>query len=100
MSAPQKATPERERFSSIGSDSRIGNRFIYPGIGYGGSCFPKDVKALVRTGHESGYELRILQSVEDVNEDQKHVLANKINKHFNGDLAGKRFAMWGLSFKP
>ncbi|HIE69574.1 MAG TPA: UDP-glucose/GDP-mannose dehydrogenase family protein, partial [Planctomycetes bacterium] len=75
------------------------NRFIYPGIGYGGSCFPKDVKALVRTGRESGYELRILQSVEDVNEDQKAVLFNKIKAHY-GDLKGKHFAMWGLSFKP
>jgi UDPglucose 6-dehydrogenase len=84
----------------IGSDTRIGTKFIYPGIGYGGSCFPKDVKALVRTAREVGYEMRILQSVEDVNEDQKSVLFNKIVRHFGNDLSGKRFAMWGLSFKP
>ncbi|MBL8731050.1 MAG: UDP-glucose/GDP-mannose dehydrogenase family protein [Planctomycetes bacterium] len=84
----------------IGSDARIGPRFIYPGIGYGGSCFPKDVKALIRTGRENGYALRILQSVEDVNEDQKHVLFTKVKQHFAGALAGRRFAMWGLSFKP
>lgn len=83
----------------IGSDPRIGNKFIYPGIGYGGSCFPKDVKALVRTARENGHEMRILQAVEDVNEDQKSVLFNKIKKKF-GDLKGKHFAMWGLSFKP
>jgi UDPglucose 6-dehydrogenase len=84
----------------IGSDPRIGNRFIYPGIGYGGSCFPKDVKALVKSGSESGYKLRILQSVEDVNEAQKYVLFNKVKKHFGGNLKGKHFAMWGLAFKP
>jgi UDPglucose 6-dehydrogenase len=84
----------------IGSDPRIGNRFIYPGIGYGGSCFPKDVKALIRTASENGHNMRILQAVEDVNEDQKSVLFNKVNVHFNGDLKGKSFAMWGLSFKP
>ncbi|NDK55128.1 UDP-glucose dehydrogenase family protein [Pontibacter fetidus] len=84
----------------IGSDARIGNKFIYPGIGYGGSCFPKDVKALIRTAGENGYEMRVLKSVEEVNEHQKSVLFNKISAHFNGNLAGKTFAIWGLSFKP
>lgn len=83
----------------IGSDPRIGNKFIYPGIGYGGSCFPKDVKALIRTARENGHEMRILQAVEDVNEGQKEVMFTKLKKHF-GDLSGKHFAMWGLSFKP
>lgn len=84
----------------IGSDSRIGNKFIYAGVGYGGSCFPKDVKALIRTGHEYGYPMRILQAVEEVNQDQKAVLVEKIRKHFGGKLKGKTFAVWGLSFKP
>ena len=84
----------------IGSDTRIGKRFIYSGIGYGGSCFPKDVKALIRTAKEYGHDLRILQSVEDVNEDQKKVILSKINNYFNGDIKGKKFALWGLSFKP
>jgi UDPglucose 6-dehydrogenase len=84
----------------IGSDSRIGSKFLYPGVGYGGSCFPKDVKALIKTGIENGYKLRILQSVEDVNDDQKSVLFNKVNQYFKGDLKGKKIAMWGLSFKP
>jgi UDPglucose 6-dehydrogenase len=84
----------------IGSDSRIGKKFIYPGIGYGGSCFPKDVKAIIKTGQENGYNLRVLQSVEEVNEDQKSVLFNKVMKYYNGDIKGKTFAMWGLSFKP
>jgi len=84
----------------IGSDSRIGNKFIYPGIGYGGSCFPKDVQALIRTGGEHNYDLRVLKAVEAVNQDQKLVIFNKIQKYFNGDLEGKTIALWGLSFKP
>ncbi len=84
----------------IGSDLRIGNRFIYPGIGYGGSCFPKDVKALIKTGQKNGYDLRILNAVEEVNEDQKKVIVTKIKNYYNNDIAGKTFAMWGLSFKP
>lgn len=84
----------------IGSDPRIGNKFIYAGIGYGGSCFPKDVKALIKTAQEKGHRMRILESVEDVNEDQKEVLFNKIVKHFDGNLENKTFSMWGLSFKP
>jgi UDPglucose 6-dehydrogenase len=84
----------------IGSDPRIGNKFIYPGVGYGGSCFPKDVKAIIKTAKEYGYDLRVLQSVEDVNDAQKHVLASKVKAHFGEDLSGMTFAMWGLSFKP
>ncbi len=84
----------------IGSDRRIGRYFIYPGTGYGGSCFPKDVKALISTASEVGYELAVLKSVEEVNERQKSVLYNKAMKYFDGDLKGKTFGMWGLSFKP
>ncbi len=84
----------------IGSDTRIGTKFIYPGIGYGGSCFPKDVKALIKTADQYGYNMRVLKSVEDVNDDQKSVLFDKLMKHFNGDIKGKTIAMWGLSFKP
>jgi UDPglucose 6-dehydrogenase len=84
----------------IGSDPRIGSRFIYAGIGYGGSCFPKDVKALIKTAKENGYKMRLLESVEEVNDDQKSLLFNKILDYFKGDLKGKTFAMWGLSFKP
>ena len=84
----------------IGSDSRIGNKFIYPGIGYGGSCFPKDVQALIRTAGEFNYELRVLKAVEAVNQDQKLVLFNKIMNYFDGDIQGKTIALWGLSFKP
>lgn len=84
----------------IGSDGRIGPKFIYPGVGYGGSCFPKDVKALIKTAKENKYDMRILNAVEDVNEAQKEVLFNKVRTHFNNNLKGKTFALWGLSFKP
>ena len=84
----------------IGSDSRIGYKFLYPGVGYGGSCFPKDVQALVKTAKDNNYSLKVLQAVEDVNNFQKTVLFNKINSHFNGNLKGKTIAIWGLSFKP
>jgi UDPglucose 6-dehydrogenase len=84
----------------IGSDSRIGNKFIYPGIGYGGSCFPKDVKALIRTAKDNQYDLRVLKAVEAVNSDQKLLMFNKIYNHFGGNLQGRTVAVWGLSFKP
>lgn len=84
----------------IGSDARIGTKFIYPGIGYGGSCFPKDVKALIKTAKQNGYDMQILNAVESVNENQKSVLFNKITQHFGENLTGKTFALWGLSFKP
>ena len=84
----------------IGSDTRIGTKFIYPGIGYGGSCFPKDVKALIKTADENGYSMRVLKAVEDVNDDQKSVLFNKLMKYFNNNISGKQIALWGLSFKP
>jgi UDPglucose 6-dehydrogenase len=84
----------------IGSDSRIGPKFIYPGIGYGGSCFPKDVKALIHTADDFKYSLRVLKAVEAVNEDQKSMMFRKVLKHFKGDIKGKTIGMWGLSFKP
>jgi len=84
----------------IGSDRRIGKYFIYPGTGYGGSCFPKDVKALIKTAKSYNYDLRVLQAVEDVNDDQKSVMFNKLNTYYNHDLKGKSIAIWGLSFKP
>ena len=84
----------------VGSDARIGKRFLFPGIGYGGSCFPKDVQALVKSSAELGYDFQILNAVMDVNEKQKLHLMPKINKYFKGDLAGKHFAFWGLAFKP
>lgn len=84
----------------ISSDSRIGNKFIYPGVGYGGACFPKDVKAIINTAKSLGYNLRVLQAVEDVNEEQKMVLYHKVSSYFEGNLEGKTIAVWGLSFKP
>jgi UDPglucose 6-dehydrogenase len=84
----------------IGSDSRIGSKFIYPGVGYGGSCFPKDVKALIRTANENGYELNVVKAVEITNEYQKTILFTKIRKHFGNNLRNKIFGIWGLSFKP
>ncbi|HCO81907.1 MAG TPA: UDP-glucose 6-dehydrogenase, partial [Arenibacter sp.] len=84
----------------IGSDSRIGYSFIYPGSGYGGSCFPKDVKALKKTAEEHGYIAQLIQSVELVNDKQKMVIANKVVKRFGENLSGKTFAVWGLAFKP
>ncbi|MDY9918627.1 MAG: UDP-glucose/GDP-mannose dehydrogenase family protein [Proteiniphilum sp.] len=84
----------------IGSDSRIGTKFLYPGCGYGGSCFPKDVKALVKTAEKAGYDLKVLKAVEAVNERQKEVLFDKLSRHYQGDLRGKTVALWGLSFKP
>jgi len=84
----------------IGSDPRIGYHFLYAGCGYGGSCFPKDVKALIRTAGENGRDLKVLQAVEDANDAQKQVLVGKIVRRFGDDLAGKRFAVWGLAFKP
>jgi UDPglucose 6-dehydrogenase len=84
----------------IGSDDRIGRRFLFPGIGYGGSCFPKDVQALVRSSHEQDYDFKILEAVMSVNEDQKLHLMPKIKSFFEGSLVNKHFAIWGLAFKP
>ena len=86
--------------SGIGSDTRIGRKFLYPGIGYGGSCFPKDVKALIKTAEQNGYQMRVLHAVEEVNELQKSILFDKLCKHFNNELKGKTIALWGLAFKP
>ena len=86
--------------SGIGSDTRIGRKFLYPGIGYGGSCFPKDVKALIKTAQHNGYRMRVLQAVEEVNEKQKSILFEKLQRHFSGDLRDKTIALWGLAFKP
>jgi UDPglucose 6-dehydrogenase len=84
----------------IGSDSRIGNKFLYPGTGYGGSCFPKDVKAIIKTAHDLGYELNVIKAVEKANEYQKNVIFNKIIKHFRNKIRNRIFGIWGLSFKP
>ena len=84
----------------IGSDPRIGYQFLYAGVGYGGSCFPKDVQALIRTADSIDFDAKVLKAVESRNDEQKSVLFKKISKHFNGDLSGKTFALWGLSFKP
>ena len=84
----------------IGSDSRIGAKFLYPGCGYGGSCFPKDVKALIKTAEQNGYGMRVLKAVEEVNDSQKRVPFEKLSRHFGGELRGKTVALWGLAFKP
>jgi len=84
----------------IGSDTRIGGKFLYPGCGYGGSCFPKDVKALIKTAQQKGYEMEVLQAVERVNDKQKSILFEKLQKHYNSDLSGKTITLWGLAFKP
>jgi len=84
----------------IGSDTRIGKKFLYPGCGYGGSCFPKDVKALIRTAQQNGRRMRVLEAVEEVNEEQKGILFEKLARHFGGDLRGRTVALWGLAFKP
>lgn len=84
----------------IGADSRIGSKFLYPGCGYGGSCFPKDVKALIKTANKNGYTMKVLKAVEEVNEKQKSILFDKLMMHFGGNIKGKQIAMWGLAFKP
>ena len=84
----------------IGADSRIGSKFLYSGCWYGGSCFPKDVKALIKTAEKKGYSMRVLRGVEEVNEDQKTILFKKLQVCFNGTLEGRRIALWGLAFKP
>lgn len=83
----------------IGTDTRIGSKFLYPGCGYGGSCFPKDVKALIKTAEQKGYRMKVLKAVEEVNEQQKSVIFRKLSTHFNGELKGKTIALWGLAFK-
>ena len=84
----------------IGADTRIGNKFLYPGCGYGGSCFPKDVKALIKTAEKNGYEMQVLKAVEEVNENQKSILFTKLSNYYNDNLKGKTISIWGLAFKP
>ena len=84
----------------IGADTRIGNKFLYPGCGYGGSCFPKDVKALIKTAEKNGYEMKVLKAVEEVNENQKSILFTKVSNYHNDNLKGKTISIWGLAFKP
>ncbi len=86
--------------SGMGTDPRIGSQFLFAGIGYGGSCFPKDVAALIKTSHDNDYPLQVLRAVEEVNKRQKQVIVEKVKKHFKGQLSGKTLALWGLSFKP
>ncbi len=84
----------------MGADTRIGRKFLYPGCGYGGSCFPKDVKALIKIAEDNGYRMRVLQAVDEVNESQKSILFDKLSTYYDNDLQGRTIAMWGLSFKP
>lgn len=84
----------------MGSDTRIGRSFLYPGCGYGGSCFPKDIRAIIKIGEEAGYEMKVIKAVEEVNNIQKSILFKKFNQYFDGDIKGKTVAVWGLSFKP
>ena len=84
----------------MGSDSRIGRSFLYPGCGYGGSCFPKDIRAIIKIGEEAGYEMKVIKAVEEVNNIQKSILFKKFDQHYDGDIKGKTVAVWGLSFKP
>ena len=84
----------------IGADKRIGTEFLYPGCGYGGSCFPKDIKALISTSKDNKYNAKLLKSVEEVNDTQKKILSKKVSTYFNNKLTGKTFGVWGLAFKP
>lgn len=98
--AEQLGADIEEVRKGIGSDPRIGYHFIYPGLGYGGSCFPKDVRALIKTAEGVKFDAKLLRAVEERNNDQKSVLFDKVNRYFKGSLKGKTFALWGLAFKP